>query len=263
MRILALTAKNVLRFVMSKNPAAYEIPYLNENTRIRFPDPEHSTRDLICTGGNLSPGILLSAYHAGIFPWSNSDTELNWWSPDPRFVIFPQELHVPSRLDRTIKTAEKSGGENHMRFTADSDFKAVITHCSSIPRAGQAGTWITPGMIDAYCEMHRLGYAHSFEVYKNGSLAGGIYGMLLGSVFFGESMFTLEPDAGKAAFVHFARAFYQCGGKLIDSQVYTDNMARFGAKNISRTAFIRIIKKALTEPLTSSLQEHFSDCTIN
>lgn len=214
---------------------------------------------MICTGGNLSPGVLLSAYPEGIFPWFNDDSEIKWWSPKTRFVILPENLHVPSRLDRMMRSEDTRLNPDRFIFTMDKNFRDVITSCASLPRKGQAGTWITPQMINAFCEMNSLGYAHSFETYKNGKLVGGIYGMLLGSVFYGESMFTLEPDAGKAAFVHFARAFISCGGRLIDSQVYTDNMARFGGKNISRTAFLRLLKNALAEPLSCSLQEHFSN----
>lgn len=212
-----------------------DFPWLTEEDFFQFPDPEQADGSVVAVGGNLSPGMLLSAYVQGIFPWFNEDDPLYWQSPDPRFVILPENLHIPSRLRRTIKS-----GLFDIRF--DTSFERVIQFCSGIMRPGQDGSWITDDMIEAYTELHRLGYAHSVEAWHDGVLVGGFYGVLLGSVFFGESMFTRMPDASKTAFSVFAPLFFgKMNGICIDSQVYTDHMARFGGKNISRSAYARIL----------------------
>ena len=242
---------------MSGNSAPHngsdpDFPYFSVDSWFQFPDPQKSGTDIVGSGGNLSPGMLLSAYRQGIFPWYGKDEPILWWSPDPRFVLLPQDFHVPSRLDRVIKT-NKSG----FTYTMDKSFFEVIKACAAVKRPEQDGTWITDAMIDSYAEFHRLGFAHSFETWQNGSLAGGFYGVLLGQVFFGESMFSFVPDASKCAFVRFVRAFGACGGKLIDSQVYTDHIARFGGKNISRDAFLRLEKSYLHTPLQANLKEAY------
>lgn len=191
------------------------LPYLNEEQRILFPNPENSKDGIICYGGNLSPGILLSAFEQGIFPWYREESPIIWWSPDPRFVILKENFHIPSRLKRYLK-------KNLFSITTDMAFKEVIRNCASIPRKNQDGTWITPEMEEAYCELHRLGYAHSVEAWNQGILAGGFYGVLMGNIFIGESMFSFEPNSSHCAFVDFAENFFSKGGKLIDSQVYTD-----------------------------------------
>jgi leucyl/phenylalanyl-tRNA---protein transferase len=224
-------------------------PWLELGDRFMFPDPEEITGTVVAVGGNLSPGMIISAYTQGIFPWFNDDDPLYWQSPNPRFVIFPETFRIPSRLARTIKA-------NPFKILVDTSFERVINFCSVVSRPGQKGSWITDDMIDAYIELHRQGLAHSVEAWLDGQLVGGFYGIALGTVFFGESMFTRVPDASKAAFAVFARHFFgPMGGKLIDSQVYTDHIARFGGINISRTAYIR----RLSESLDS---EHFDPCVF-
>ena len=187
--------------------------------------------------------MLLSAYLQGIFPWYSKNEPILWWSPDPRFVLFPEELHIPKSLQKFIKRNEKlllQDDPNAFSFTTDCAFEQVIQNCSSVERKDQDGTWILQEMIDAYCDLHELGFAHSYETWQNGKLVGGFYGVEIGKIFFGESMFALVPEASKVAFVRFAKNFLQRGGKLIDSQVYTDNIARFGGRNISRQAFLKL-----------------------
>ncbi len=225
-----------------------DFPYLDIDDRFEFPDPEETQGTVVAVGGNLSPGMLVSAYTQGIFPWFNEEDPLYWQSPDPRFVILPETFHIPSRLGRTMKASRVS-------VKTDTAFDRVIRYCSAVARPGQDGTWITDDMIAAYAELHREGLAHSVEAWIDGDLVGGLYGVRLGPVFFGESMFTRVPDAAKIAFVTFATRFFgDLGGKMIDSQVYTDNMARFGGTNISRTAYLRKLNALLADsPLSRGL----------
>lgn len=216
-----------------------DFPWFDADDRFEFPDAAETNGTVVAVGGNLSPGMILSAYEQGIFPWFNDDDPLYWQSPDPRFVILPETFHIPSRLARSMKKRE-------FDIRVDTSFERVIGCCSSVSREGQCGSWITDDMIDAYVDLHRLGIAHSIEAWKDGQLVGGLYGLYLGDVFFGESMFTRVNDAAKVAFVTFAQIFFtSMGGKLIDSQVYTDNMARFGGVNISRNAYLRKLGEAL------------------
>lgn len=223
-------------------------PYLEINDFYQFPHTEKAYKGVVCTGGNLSPGMLLSAYKQGIFPWYNDNEPIIWWSPDPRFVLFPQELHVPKSLQKFLKRNEKlqlAKDKNCFTFTKDKAFEQVISNCANIKRINQDHTWILDDIILAYTTFHKAGYAHSYETWQNGKLVGGFYGVELGKMFFGESMFSIVPEASKSAFVLFVKNFIQQGGKLIDSQVYTDNLARFGARNISREAFLRLEKEYL------------------
>lgn len=201
--------------------------------------------------------MLLSAYYQGIFPWYSKDEPILWWSPDPRFVLFPEELHVPSRLERFMRHNEKLPENEKFIYTMDAAFRSVITACSDVDRPGQDDTWITSDMINAYYEFHNTGYAHSFETWQGGKLVGGFYGVQLGSMFFGESMFSLVPEASKCAFVNFMRIFRSCGGRLVDSQVYTDNLARFGGRNISRLAFLRLESNYLYDCLDQDLASFY------
>ncbi len=230
-----------------------EFPVLSIDDWFQFPPFEEDDDGIIAVGGNLSPGMLLSAYMQGIFPWYNEGEPPIWWAPNPRFVLFPNELHVPSRLQRLLK-------KDPFEYTMNKAFADVITKCSLANRVGQDGTWIVDEVIDGYTELHRLGLAHSFEAWKITTegmplLAGGFYGVLLGQVFCGESMFSTVTDASKCAFVTFVKNFVSCGGKLIDSQVYTNHLARFGAKNISRDAFLRLEEEFLANVLIKDLRE--------
>lgn len=225
-------------------------PYLGEDVDYPFPDPESADPSgVLCTGGNLSPGLLLSAYRRGIFPWFNESDPLLWWSPDPRFVLFVPELHVSETMRKILRRKIlRHGADGSFELALDRDFQAVISACSRTPRPGQDGTWITASMIEAYVELHRLGYAHSVEARRGGRLVGGLYGVSLGSVFFGESMFSLEDDASKAAFIPFVWRLADEGFTLVDSQVYTDHLAGLGAREIPRAEYLRLLAARLTAP---------------
>ncbi len=216
-----------------------DFPWLELGEFFRFPDPEDACGTVVAVGGNLSPGMLVSAYAQGIFPWFNDDDPLYWQSPDPRFVIVPGNFRVPSRLSRDLK-------KKPFEIRLDTSFERVISYCSLVARDGQDGTWITDDMLEAYVSLHREGIAHSVEAWRDGDLVGGFYGISLGGVFFGESMFTRVSDAAKVAFATFAPYFFSVmGGRLIDSQVYTDHIARFGGTNVSRDAYLRMLDRAL------------------
>ncbi len=199
-----------------------------------FPDPASAPADgPLAMGGDLSPERLLAAYRSGIFPWYEEGVPILWWSPDPRFVLYPGEFKVSRSLRREVQSGRWS-------VSLDSDFRGVIESCASVLRGGQAGTWITGEMIEAYEELHRLGYAHSVEVRDaSGALAGGLYGICIGRVFFGESMFHRQPNASKVAFVHLLSVLKSAGCELIDCQQPTAHLARFGARAIPRDLFLR------------------------
>lgn len=214
-------------------------PYLKEHQRVVFPPADQADPNgLVAVGGNLSPGVLLSAYTQGVFPWYSEDEPLLWWSPDPRFVLFPRELHVPKSLRRVLN-------KNRFRFTLDHAFEEVITACSVAPRRGQGGTWITDDMITGYHRLHALGYAHSLEVWDGEKLAGGLYGVSLGGMFFGESMFARVSDASKAGFVTLVRVLEERGFDCIDCQMYTSHLDRFGARDFPRSAFLELLGRSL------------------
>ena len=216
-----------------------DFPYLSENERYSFPLPEKSSHDsIIALGGNLSPGMLLSAYEQGLFPWFSEEDPVIWHSPDPRFVLFPEKLHVSSFMKKTLKN-------NKFTITLDHNFSAVIASCSQIKRPGQGGTWITQDMITAYTKLHSLGWAHSAEAYFEGELSGGCYGIRLGNIFFGESMFSKIPNASKAAFLTLARFLFDDDVLLIDCQQTTRHMESLGAEEISRLEFISLLRGAM------------------
>ncbi len=185
--------------------------------------------------------MLLSAYSQGLFPWFSENDPLLWWSPDPRFVLFPSELHLSGTMRKVIK-------KGRFKLTLDKAFAEVLLRCASVPRPGQRGTWITDDMIEAYRKLHELGYAHSVEAWLDGKLAGGLYGISLGSAFFGESMFSLAPDASKAAFIPLAWRLADEGFSLIDSQVHTLHVESLGGREITRDAYLAILGSALDAP---------------
>lgn len=204
---------------------------LDATQRIRFPDPSRANEwGVVAQGGNLSPGILLSAYEQGIFPWYEEEP-ITWFSPDPRFVLYLQEFHVPRRLKRDI-----AGGS--LRVVFDADFAAVIRSCRIADRRGPAGTWITAEMEAAYTELHRLGYTHSVEVYRDAELVGGLYGVAVGDLFAGESMFSSGGGESKWALVALAGFIDSLGLPMIDSQSYTTHLATFGARDIPREEYL-------------------------
>jgi leucyl/phenylalanyl-tRNA---protein transferase len=207
-----------------------------------FPDPERAEPDgLLAVGGDLSPRRLLAAYERGIFPWFSEKGPILWWSPDPRLVLRPEWLHLPRSLARTLRRGRYA-------VRADTAFAEVIARCAAARRPGQRGTWITPEMIAAYVRLHRMGFAHSFEAWEGEGLAGGLYGVSLGGAFFGESMFSERPDASKAAFAASVPWLADRGVALVDCQVRTEHLVRFGAREIPRAAFLAELRRALRRP---------------
>ncbi|MDR2825769.1 MAG: leucyl/phenylalanyl-tRNA--protein transferase [Deltaproteobacteria bacterium] len=206
-----------------------------------FPPLRFANSDgLLAFGGDLSVQRLVAAYSQGIFPWYNAHTPILWWSPDPRCVLFPKELHIPASLKKIMRSGKFS-------FSVNEDFETVIRNCSGCNRPEQNGTWILPEMIEAYIALHLAGKAHSVEVWEEGVLAGGLYGVALGRVFFGESMFYLRPNASKAAVVWLVQQLDALNFKIIDCQQETAHMLRFGAQMVDRMCFSQIIHKAVSE----------------
>lgn len=204
--------------------------------RLYFPPTHLAEPDgLLAMGGDLSTERLLLAYRNGIFPWYDSDPIL-WWCPDPRFVLFPAELKISKTVKQLIKKEAFS-------FTIDTAFEEVIRHCRKIERPGQDGTWITNEVEEAYTRLHRLGYAHSAEVWENGVLVGGLYGIRLGKVFFGESMFSLVSNASRYAFVKYVEQLESEGVGLIDCQVYTEYLESMGARMIEGGEFKLLLER--------------------
>jgi leucyl/phenylalanyl-tRNA--protein transferase len=219
------------------------VPIYRLTRRIAFPDPRQADAEgLVAYGGDLSPQRLLTAYAQGIFPWPyDASWPVLWFSPDPRMVLRPAELHISRSLRKTLKKRVFE-----VRF--DTAFAQVIGQCATVPRLEQGGTWITDDMLQAYCVLHELGFAHSVEAWADGELAGGLYGVALGAAFFGESMFARRPDASKVAFVQLVRHLQAWQFHLVDCQVYTDHLARFGATLWPRQHFLQALATALQVP---------------
>lgn len=202
-----------------------------------FPDvSEADEHGILAVGGDLSPERLLLAYRSGIFPWFEHDEPILWWSPSERMVLFPDELII-SKSMRTILR------KNTFTVTFNKDFRAVITNCSKIRRNGQGGTWITDNMIEAYLKLHEMGYAKSVEVWQNNELVGGLYGIDLGTIFCGESMFSKVSNASKVAFITLVENLKIRKYKLIDCQVHNDHLDSLGAREIDREEFIKILNE--------------------
>ncbi|MGS2762388.1 leucyl/phenylalanyl-tRNA--protein transferase [Sinomicrobium sp. M5D2P9] len=209
--------------------------------KIVFPPVSLASEDgFIAIGGDLSAERLMLAYRSGIFPWFDKDGPILWWSPDPRMVLFPEELKVSKSmrkiLDREVFTV-----------TFNQDFRSVIRACAEIKRTGQDDTWITDDMIEAYCHLHTLGHAKSVEVWQGKTLAGGLYGIDLGNVFCGESMFSRKSNASKAGFITLVEKLKKEKYKLLDCQVYTSHLASLGAREITRGAFMQILENNNSE----------------
>ena len=197
-----------------------------------FPPPEVAEPDgILAVGGDLRPERLLLAYSQGIFPWYDEKLPIIWHSPDPRMVLMAEDLHVPHSLRKAMR-------RRPYELALDTAFAKVIRACAQVPRPGQDGTWITDDMIEAYEELHRQGYAHSVEAWEDGELVGGLYGVSLGHCFFGESMFTLRSDASKIAFVSLVEQLERWRIDLIDCQVHTEHLERFGAVEWPRARFL-------------------------
>ncbi len=204
---------------------------------IRFPDVSASLEDgLLAIGGDLSTERLLLAYRSGIFPWFNNDELPMWWCPDPRFVLLPADLKISKSMQQ-----ELNRGRFEFRF--NTEFEQVIRNCQSIQRKGQEGTWITEEIISAYFRLYQLGLACCAETWMNGQLAGGLYGVRMGRVFFGESMFSLQTNASKFAFIRYVQQLQQESVAIIDCQVYTQHLESLGAHMISRRRFLELIKQ--------------------
>jgi leucyl/phenylalanyl-tRNA--protein transferase len=214
-----------------------DFPYLEEDQRYRFPDPATADDSIVAVGGNLSPGMLLSAYEQGIFPWYNPEDPILWQSPDPRFVIFPQTLHISRSMNKILRRGD-------FDISLNGDFSAVIRGCAEMERPGQGGTWITEDIIAGYTELYRLGHICSAESRQDGELVGGCYGVLIGRVFCGESMFARRPNASKAAFLSLAQDLFSRGILFIDCQVPTDHLRSLGGEELSRGDFLRLLKNA-------------------
>jgi leucyl/phenylalanyl-tRNA--protein transferase len=210
------------------------MPLFALDNELIFPPPSLAEPDgLLAMGGDLSPERLLLAYQNGIFPWYEGDHIL-WWCPDPRFVLFPDDIKIHKNIRKMTRS-------NEFEFTINKAFRQVIHHCKKIFRPGQDGTWITNDVEKAYIKMHELGYATSAEVWKEGELVGGVYGMKLGKVFFGESMFSTVSNASRFAFIRYVQLLKEEGIELIDCQVYTEYLESLGAKMIERKDFIRLL----------------------
>jgi len=204
-----------------------------------FPHPDNATDEgLLAVGGDLSIERITEAYRKGIFPWYNNDDPVLWWSPDPRLVLFPEKLKVSKSLHKLI-----SANKFHVSF--DTEFENTIHHCASVKRINEEGTWITKEMKQAYVNLHRAGLAHSVEAYLDGKLAGGLYGVSIGRAFFGESMFHLIRDASKVALYYLAAKCKVLGIHFIDCQVSTSHLVSFGAIEIDRAEYLKILNKAV------------------
>lgn len=217
------------------------IPWLGPHDP--FPPVDTALRDpngLLAAGGDLSSERLLDAYARGVFPWSSEDEPLLWWSPDPRMVLWLRELHVSRSLRRRLRM----GG---YRVTLDTAFADVMAGCAA-PRAERDGTWITPSMMEAYGRLAALGHAHSVEVWAEGALAGGLYGVALGRMFFGESMFSRRPDASKVAVAALAQQLERWRFELVDCQMSTAHLASLGAREIPRAEFLRHVERLVRRP---------------
>lgn len=208
---------------------------------IIFPPVDEAEHGLLAVGGDLSCERLLHAYAHGIFPWYSEGEPILWHSPDPRFVLTDTSFRVPKRLERVVRS-------ERFRVTMDEGFEDVVEACASTPRAGQRGTWITAEMKSAYSELYHQGYAHSVETWKENELVGGLYGVSLGAAFFGESMFSRASDASKVAFVKLVRQLTAWNITLIDCQVETEHLARFGATSWPRERYIAALRDAMRAP---------------
>ena len=218
------------------------MPIYRLSNDLAFPDPSLAEEDgLLAIEGDLSPERLLLAYSNGIFPWFSEEEPILWWSPDPRFVVYPKDIRISHSMKKILK-------KNTYRISFDTCFRDVISNCSNLRK--QTGTWITNEMIEAYCKLHELGFAHSVEAWYEDKLVGGLYGISIGKCFFGESMFSTMDNASKAAFITLSKVLEEKGFVVIDCQVHTTHLESLGAVYISREEFLQVVEKGiLIEPL--------------
>lgn len=215
------------------------MPIFSIGEELFFPPPYLANPDgVLAVGGDLTPERLLLAYETGIFPWFSPGEPIIWWSPDPRFVLYPEHLKVSKSMRPYLNG-------NKFQVSYDQAFREVMVNCQQIYRPGQQGTWITPEMLEAYCELHRLGFAHSVEVWKEEQLVGGLYGISLGKCFFGESMFSKASNASKTGFISLVKNLSSRGFELIDCQVHTPHLESLGAQHIPRDLFLSQLSKGL------------------
>ena len=215
--------------------------FLLDSEEIAFPDPALYDFEggLLAMGGDLSPERIWFAYQNGIFPWFNPEDDILWWCPDPRFVLLPEDLKISKSMKKILR-------EGKFTFTENKCFEEVMKNCQAAERKGQDGTWITDGMIKAYSTLHRFGKAKSIEVWENDELVGGLYGVDLGHIFCGESMFAKVSNASKAGFIYFVEK-YKSEYQLIDCQIYTEHLASLGAKEIPKSEFLKILKQSFSD----------------
>lgn len=219
---------------MSQDNKQKSISFLSD--ALAFPPLESANSEgLLAVGGDLSPERLLLAYQNGIFPWFNNDNLIMWWSPDPRMVLFPKHVKISKSMQKILR-------DKRFKITKNTCFERVVSHCSTIERPGQDGTWITKKMTEAYIELHKKGYAKSYEVWDGKELVGGLYGVDLGHIFCGESMFSKKTNASKFAFIQMANELSEKEYALIDCQLYTDHLASLGAIEIPRSEFVSFLK---------------------
>lgn len=219
------------------------IPWLSHDPAL-FPPLNQALDEpngLLALGGDLSPSRLIHAYRRGIFPWFNPQQPILWWSPDPRAILIPNQVYVSKSLQKLIR-------QQRYEVRWDTAFTEVIRHCANTPRHGEYGTWISDEMITAYSELFTLGYAHSVEIWEENTLVGGLYGLSIGKAFFGESMFSLRPNASKIALVALARRLDEWKFKFIDCQASNPHLFSMGAREIPRQAFERLLKEAIDLP---------------
>lgn len=214
------------------------MPVFRLTEQLAFPAPELAEDGLLAIGGDLSLPRLLLAYQCGIFPWFGEGDPLLWWSPTERALLRPGHLHLSARTRRSLR-------KRPFEIRMDTAFEAVIGHCSRVPRLGQDGTWITPEMRAAYVGLHRAGHAHSVEAWRNGELKGGLYGVSLGGAFFGESMFSLEPEASRAALLALDERLAAWGFTLLDGQLPHEGLRGYGFQVVTRSQFLAELAEAL------------------
>jgi leucyl/phenylalanyl-tRNA--protein transferase len=220
-----------------------QLPELPTDPHAPFPDPRRALREpdgLLAMGGDLSPSRLLNAYASGVFPWYSDGQPLLWWSPDPRTVFETDNVRLSSRFRRSLRQSD-------WIVTADTGFDQVIAACAHAPRAGQPGTWITSGMLDAYAQLHRLGHAHSIEVRAGTRLVGGLYGVSIGRMFFGESMISLASGGSKVALAALARHLHEWGWPLLDAQVENPHLLSLGATSWPRDRFLDRVRALVAQ----------------
>lgn len=206
-----------------------------------FPPVSHAEPDgLLAVGGDLAPDRILMAYHQGIFPWYSEGSPILWWSPDPRMILMTAELKISKSMRQVMRSGK-------FKITYDKAFEEVIEACGNVPRPGQDGTWLTQEMRLAYIQLHQLGFAHSVEVWREGRLVGGLYGLAIGSVFCGESMFSLESNASKAGFIDLVKRLQAIGFRFVDCQVHTPHLESLGAKEVPREEFLDLLETALQD----------------